>query len=151
MNPFNVTGVGPRISIVRERTVNSAKLFNEVGKMVDFHMTSHAEIQTEDTDGGFVRAIEVKDGGHHAEIPISRFRSDLGHDLGWNTVISNAFTMERQGGEYIVRGRGFGHNVGLCIEGLASVRGRSRLEIDFELLFSPFGINRVLLKCPSNV
>ena len=100
-----------------QRSVSAAKLFNDIGKMVDFKLTAQADLKTEDAGNGFVRAIVVTDGGKSASIPISRFRSELGHSLGWNTIISNAFSIERRGSEFVVRGRGFGHNVGLCIEG----------------------------------
>jgi len=109
-----------------ERTIGASRLFTGVGTLVDFKLTSHAELKTENAAAGFVRAIVVTDGTRTASIPISRFRSELGHTIGWNTIISNAFSIERRGSEFVVRGRGFGHNVGLCIEGALrqSERGR---------------------------
>jgi len=110
-----------------ERHVDAGKLFDAASKIAGLKLTSQARFETVEADNGFVQAIRIIDGPQVALVSISKFRSDLGRILGWNTVISNAFTMERRGSEFVIHGRGFGHNVGLCIEGALrqSETGRS--------------------------
>jgi len=47
-------------------------------------------------------------------------RSVLNHSLGERSVLSTMFTVQRQGGEYVFAGTGFGHGVGLCQRGAAA-------------------------------
>jgi stage II sporulation protein D len=59
------------------------------------------------------------------------FRRAIGLRLGWNTVLSPTFTVERRGTRFIFRGRGFGSQVGLCEEGAVAqaAAGRGYREI----------------------
>jgi stage II sporulation protein D len=100
-----------------ERRVDAGRLFDAASNIANVKLTSHAKIETIAADNGFVQGMKISDNATVATMSISKFRSDIGRILGWNTFISNAFTLERQGSEYVIRGRGFGHNVGLCIEG----------------------------------
>jgi SpoIID/LytB domain protein len=45
------------------------------------------------------------------------FKIIVGRALGWNKLKSSRFDTERSGSNYIFRGSGFGHGLGLCQEG----------------------------------
>ncbi|MEO6392071.1 MAG: SpoIID/LytB domain-containing protein [Pyrinomonadaceae bacterium] len=45
------------------------------------------------------------------------FKLIVGRTLGWNWLKSSRFTLNRSGGEFVFRGNGFGHGLGLCQEG----------------------------------
>jgi stage II sporulation protein D len=47
-------------------------------------------------------------------------RSVLNRTLGERAVLSTMFTVQRQGGDYVFAGTGFGHGVGLCQRGAAA-------------------------------
>ncbi len=48
------------------------------------------------------------------------FKIRLGRAVGFNKVLSNTIdAIERHGATYVIRGRGFGHRVGMCQEGAA--------------------------------
>ncbi len=42
------------------------------------------------------------------------FKTIVGRTLGWNLIKSSRFTVERAGANFIFRGSGFGHGLGLC-------------------------------------
>ncbi len=45
------------------------------------------------------------------------FKLIIGRSLGWNMLKSSRFTVARAGTNYVFRGGGFGHGLGLCQEG----------------------------------
>lgn len=45
------------------------------------------------------------------------FKLIVGRSLGWNILKSSRFTISRSGSEFVFRGGGFGHGLGLCQEG----------------------------------
>ncbi len=45
------------------------------------------------------------------------FKIVVGRALGWNLLKSSRFTISRSGDDYVFRGNGFGHGLGLCQEG----------------------------------
>jgi stage II sporulation protein D len=57
------------------------------------------------------------------------FRIAIGRALGWSTIKSTLFEMDRTGGHYVFRGRGLGHGVGMCQEGAMAL---SRLGFSHE-------------------
>ncbi len=48
-------------------------------------------------------------------------RLKIGRRLGWSAVPGNNYTVERNGDEVVLRGRGLGHGVGLCQRGAAEI------------------------------
>ncbi len=83
------------------------------------------------TPDGAVAALALSDGRRTVTIPNGQFRHLAGRAIGWNTVLSNFYDIEARGDTLIFRGRGFGHQVGLCVAGAtAQARaGRSYREI----------------------
>ncbi|AVQ11426.1 Stage II sporulation protein [Leptospira santarosai] len=47
-------------------------------------------------------------------IPTSTFLSKIGKKLGWNRIKSNDFAIENSKNGFLIRGKGFGHGIGLC-------------------------------------
>ncbi len=66
---------------------------------------------------GFVRSVSVTAGTRQVVLPNYRFRHLVGQQLGWNLVLSNRYVLEPQGEMLMLRGHGFGHQVGLCLAG----------------------------------
>ncbi|HZS08894.1 MAG TPA: SpoIID/LytB domain-containing protein [Blastocatellia bacterium] len=59
------------------------------------------------------------------------FKLIVGRTLGWNLVKSSRFEVSRVGKDFVFRGGGFGHGLGLCQEGahVMARRGMSRRQI----------------------
>ena len=59
------------------------------------------------------------------------FKLIVGRSLGWQFVKSSRFTVSRSGSEFVFRGSGFGHGLGLCQEGshVMAQRGQSVQQI----------------------
>jgi SpoIID/LytB domain protein len=45
------------------------------------------------------------------------FKMIVGRSLGWNMIKSSRFEASREGADFVFRGSGFGHGLGLCQEG----------------------------------
>jgi stage II sporulation protein D len=59
------------------------------------------------------------------------FKLIIGRTLGWNHLKSSRFTVSRSGSQFVFRGGGFGHGLGLCQEGSHAMaqRGHSFQQI----------------------
>ena len=59
------------------------------------------------------------------------FKIIVGRALGWNLLKSSRFTVARSGSNFVFRGSGFGHGLGLCQEGahVMAKRGASYRQI----------------------
>jgi SpoIID/LytB domain protein len=56
-------------------------------------------------------------GEHHRLVSGWDFKIIVGRSLGWNWLKSSRFEVSRSGSNFIFRGSGFGHGLGLCQEG----------------------------------
>jgi stage II sporulation protein D (peptidoglycan lytic transglycosylase) len=67
------------------------------------------------------------DGEHHKTVRGWDFKIIVGRVLGWNVLKSSRFEIARSGSNFIFRGSGFGHGLGLCQEGahVMAARGAS--------------------------
>lgn len=83
------------------------------------------------TPDGIVTHLTLSDGQRAVEVANSEFRSLIGRTLGWNLILSNVYQITRRGDFYEFTGHGFGHQVGLCVEGAVAQAkaGRSYEEI----------------------
>lgn len=52
------------------------------------------------------------------------FKMIVGRVLGWNVIKSSSFEVVRTGSNFVFRGRGFGHGLGLCQEGAHALARR---------------------------
>jgi SpoIID/LytB domain protein len=59
------------------------------------------------------------------------FKLIVGRALGWNVLKSSRFNVSRSGSQFVFRGGGFGHGLGLCQEGshVMAQRGQSYQQI----------------------
>ncbi len=57
------------------------------------------------------------DGEHRKSVRGWDFKIIVGRVLGWNVLKSSRFEVTRSGSNFIFRGSGFGHGLGLCQEG----------------------------------
>lgn len=71
------------------------------------------------------------DGEHRKTIRGWDFKIIVGRALGWNVLKSSRFEVVRSGSNFIFRGSGFGHGLGLCQEGahVMAARGASYQKI----------------------
>jgi stage II sporulation protein D len=71
------------------------------------------------------------DGEHHKIVRGWDFKIIVGRALGWTVLKSSRFEVARSGSNFIFRGRGFGHGLGLCQEGahVMAARGASYQKI----------------------
>jgi stage II sporulation protein D len=71
------------------------------------------------------------DGEHRKIVRGWDFKIIVGRALGWNVLKSSRFDVARSGSNFIFRGSGFGHGLGLCQEGahVMAARGASYQKI----------------------
>lgn len=70
-------------------------------------------------------------GDRRREISGWEFKLIVGRSLGWNLLKSSRFVVVRSGSQFVFRGGGFGHGLGLCQEGSHTMaqRGHSFQQI----------------------
>jgi len=71
------------------------------------------------------------EGEHHKTVRGWDFKIIVGRVLGWNVLKSSRFEVARAGTNFVFRGSGFGHGLGLCQEGahVMAARGASYQKI----------------------
>ena len=71
------------------------------------------------------------DGDRRRTISGWEFKLIVGRALGWNILKSSRFNISRSGSQFVFRGGGFGHGLGLCQEGshVMAQRGHSYQQI----------------------
>lgn len=75
------------------------------------------EITIESKDSsGRARILRIT-GSPPQKIDANAFRYAVNRRLGWNTLKSNLYSVERRGETFVFTGRGLGHGVGLCQAG----------------------------------
>ena len=96
----------------------------DVGNRLD-----QVAISTRD-DTGRAEFIAL-DGEHHKTVRGWDFKIIVGRVLGWNVLKSSRFEITRSGSNFVFRGSGFGHGLGLCQEGahVMAARGASYQKI----------------------
>ena len=100
------------------RSAGASNILTAVSLAIGTKLSEAAQFRPEiDQSSGFVRAVTVIDGDRRTSIGVDAFRRAIGLRLGWNTVLSPTFTIQRSGSKFIFRGRGFGSQVGLCEAG----------------------------------
>lgn len=115
-----------------ERSADIAQILSALSAFLGSRVPLSTELATDrDPASGFVRAVTIADGTARTSLTADAFRRAIGLKLGWNTVLSPTFTIERHGQRFIFRGRGFGSQIGLCEAGALAqaVAGRSYRDI----------------------
>jgi stage II sporulation protein D len=79
---------------------------------------------------GRAEMIEIA-GDRRRTISGWEFKLIVGRALGWNVLKSSRFNISRSGSQFVFRGGGFGHGLGLCQEGshVMAQRGQSYQQI----------------------
>jgi stage II sporulation protein D len=115
-----------------ERAAAAERILDALSMFTGAKLSSATELITvNDPSSGLARAVAVRDRGRKISLTADEFRRAIGLKLGWNTVLSPTFTIERRGLQFIFRGRGFGSQVGLCEAGAIAqaAAGRGYREI----------------------
>jgi len=86
------------------------------------------------TASGRARILRVS-ARSELRIDANQFRYSVNRRLGWNTLKSNLYDLDRQGDSLIFTGHGLGHGVGLCQAGAAQM---GRLGIDYERILAHY-------------
>ncbi|GBF39940.1 SpoIID/LytB domain-containing protein [Leptospira johnsonii] len=78
-----------------------------------------------------ITSLEYKDYSGKKNIQASEFLSKIGKILGWNKTKSNDFKIETSARGFYLKGKGFGHGIGLCQYGAREMafRGAKSEEI----------------------
>lgn len=101
-----------------ERSAGIARILDALSEFLGSRVSFSTELETDrDPASGFVRSVTITDGTARTKLTADAFRRAVGLKLGWNTVLSATFTIERHGQRFIFRGRGFGSQIGLCEAG----------------------------------
>ncbi|MFY9558587.1 MAG: SpoIID/LytB domain-containing protein [Blastocatellia bacterium] len=115
-----------------ERSASAARVLASISAFTGSNLSSATDLVIDcDRTDGLVRSVTMRDGIKKTVLSADGFRRAIGLQLGWNTVLSPTFTVERRGSRLIFRGRGFGSQVGLCEAGAVAqaVAGRNYREI----------------------
>ena len=115
-----------------ERSAGIARILGALSEFLGSRISLSAELATDrDPASEFVRSVTIADGTARTKLTADAFRRAVGLKLGWNTVLSPTFTIERHGQRFIFRGRGFGSQIGLCEAGAftQAAAGRSYRDI----------------------
>jgi stage II sporulation protein D len=83
------------------------------------------------TAAGRAQLLEVTGDGASAQISASSFHFAVDRALGWNQMRSDWYELKSSGKALEIRGRGYGHGVGLCQAGAyqMAVEGHSETDI----------------------
>ena len=83
------------------------------------------------SDSGRAREIRLRGGGGEVRVAASSLRFAIGRTLGWDSLKSTLFDVRREGIQFVFRGYGAGHGVGLCQKGadVMGLEGRTYREI----------------------
>ena len=115
-----------------KRSADAALVVTVLASYLGERLTSSTAIAIDNEPSSqFVRAVTLRDGNNERVLSAEAFRRAIGLKLGWNTVLSPSFTIERRGARFVFRGRGFGSQVGLCLAGSVAQAsaGRSYREV----------------------
>ncbi|HSB08710.1 MAG TPA: SpoIID/LytB domain-containing protein [Blastocatellia bacterium] len=100
-----------------ERSAGAADVLAALSRVVGATLSDDTELIPDSDPAGLVRSVKLRNGSRRSVLTADAFRRAIGSRLGWNTVLSPTFTIERRGSKFIFRGRGFGSQVGLCEAG----------------------------------
>ncbi len=121
-----------------QRAASEALAFDALSVAAGFRLSHASEIILErEESNGFVRSVIIKDRGRERRMSADEFRRAIGRKLGWSTVLSPTFTIERRGRVIVFRGKGFGSQVGLCLAGAAAQARAGRRYREILLFYYP--------------
>ena len=71
------------------------------------------------TESGRASEILLRGEGREVRVAATSLRFAIGRGLGWDSLRSTLFDVRREGDQFVFRGYGAGHGVGLCQKGAA--------------------------------
>lgn len=107
-------------------------LKEEMGVELDGPLVN-LKVGSRDPSGRAKTLIAVGRAPH--EVNANDFRYAVNRKLGWDTLLSNLYTIDPRPGVLIFRGRGLGHGVGLCQAGAEEM---ARLGADYRKILSQY-------------
>ncbi|MEK6302981.1 MAG: SpoIID/LytB domain-containing protein [Acidobacteriota bacterium] len=121
-----------------QRSADAQSIVSALAGYLGEPLTSSTAITIDnDASSWFVRAVTLRDGRIERVLSADAFRRAIGLKLGWNTVLSPSFTLERRGARFVFRGRGFGSQAGLCLAGSVAQAGAGRSYRDILNFYFP--------------
>lgn len=121
-----------------ERSAGIAQILGALSEFLGSRISLSADLATDrDPTSKFVRSVTIADGTARRNLTADAFRRAIGLKLGWNTVLSPTFTIERHGQRFIFRGRGFGSQIGLCEAGALAQAAAGRSYRDILAFYYP--------------
>ena len=85
---------------------------------------------TEKTASGRVKTLGFLYNSHgvekHISLDVNKYFSVFGKKAGWALIPSKAFEIKKEGNVFILKGRGHGHGVGLCVQGASALAGMGK-------------------------
>jgi stage II sporulation protein D (peptidoglycan lytic transglycosylase) len=121
-----------------KRSADAGSVLSALSEYLGARFTSSASIDIDsESSSQFVRGVTLREGTTKRVISADAFRRAIGLKLGWNTVLSPSFTIERRGARFVFRGRGFGSQVGLCLGGAAAQAAAGRSYRDILTFYFP--------------
>ena len=121
-----------------ERSARIGQVLGALSEFLGSRVSLYAELSADrDPASGFVRSVTIADGTARTNLTADAFRRAVGLKLGWNTVLSPTFTIERHGHRFIFRGRGFGSQIGLCEAGALAQAAAGRSYRDMLSFYYP--------------
>ena len=110
------------------RVVRTDAVVSAVEGLVGGRLGSDVDLREVAGPGAWVLAVVVRGGGRERRVGGDAFRMAVDRRLGWDSIPSPRFTIERRSGSLVIRGGGHGHGIGLCVAGAVARarRGASR-------------------------
>jgi stage II sporulation protein D len=103
------------------RSAAVSSILSALSPLAGWELSLATELDTRrDEASGFVQAVFIRDGEREREVSGDELRRAIGKRLGWSTVLSPTFNIERRAGRFYFSGKGFGSQVGLCVAGAAA-------------------------------
>lgn len=115
-----------------QRSADATAIVSALSVFLGERLSSSTAIDIDlEPSSEFVRTVTLRTGSIERVLSADAFRRAIGRKLGWNTLLSPSFTIERRGARFVFRGRGFGSQVGLCLAGslAQAAAGRSYRDI----------------------
>lgn len=126
-----------------ERTSKSKAIWKALKPVLNFQPTINTKLLTIYNQKGVVTSLLIKEGNHQIKLSASKFRHLIGKELGWNLVLSNFYKIKFNGENVMFEGKGFGHNLGLC---LAGAKEQARQGLSYSDILSFYFPNTTLSK-----
>ncbi|MBI4851073.1 MAG: SpoIID/LytB domain-containing protein [Acidobacteria bacterium] len=100
-----------------ERSTKTKAIWKALKQVLTFEPTENTKLIAKYNSNGVVISLLIKERNHQIKVSSAKFRHLVGQELGWNLVLSNFYKIIPKGQEIIFQGKGFGHNLGLCLAG----------------------------------